>query len=146
MQRFFLDTNIFVYALLASEPLKRARAIDLIESALATRQGCISAQVAQEFTNVALRKFAQRAQPADLADFFTTALRPLITVNTDADLVSHALGLHMEYRYAYYDSLIIAAAQRAQVAVLYSEDLQHGQRLGDLRIENPFLMAVNEAA
>lgn len=56
---FFLDTNIFVYALLASEPLKKQRALQLVEQALASHQGCISDQVIQEFANLAKRKFAQ---------------------------------------------------------------------------------------
>ena len=57
---FFLDTNIFVYALLASEPRKKQRALQLVEQALASHMGCISYQVIQEFANVALRKFASR--------------------------------------------------------------------------------------
>ena len=56
---FFLDTNIFVYALLASEPLKKQRALQLLEQALASHLGCISYQVIQEFANVATRKFVQ---------------------------------------------------------------------------------------
>ena len=55
---FFLDTNIFVYALLASEPLKKQRALHLVEEALGSHRGCISYQVIQEFANVSARKFA----------------------------------------------------------------------------------------
>ncbi len=61
---FFIDTNIFVYALLASEPLKKQRAVQLLEQALATHSGCISYQVIQEFANVATRKFATVCRPA----------------------------------------------------------------------------------
>lgn len=52
---FFLDTNIFIYALLASEPLKKQRALQLLEQALASHSGCISYQVIQEFANVAAK-------------------------------------------------------------------------------------------
>jgi predicted nucleic acid-binding protein len=41
--------------------------------------------------------------------------------------------------YRFYDSLIVASALNSGARILYSEDLQHGRRIGDLRIENPFL-------
>jgi predicted nucleic acid-binding protein len=40
-----------------------------------------------------------------------------------------------------YDGLILAAAVEARCTKLYSEDLQHGQVVEGLRIENPFLGA-----
>jgi predicted nucleic acid-binding protein len=49
------------------------------------------------------------------------------------------LHLQSRYRLSWYDSLIVAAAIQAQCKLLLTEDLQHGQRFGDLRIENPFL-------
>jgi predicted nucleic acid-binding protein len=49
-------------------------------------------------------------------------------------------GLRMQaaHQFAWYDSLIIAAALEGGCKVLYSEDLQHGQHFGDLVVENPF--------
>lgn len=41
-------------------------------------------------------------------------------------------------RLAWYDSLILAAALESRCTILYSEDFQHEQRFGDLRIKNPF--------
>lgn len=58
-ERFFLDTNIFVYTFDIRSPLKRARANDLVACALDTRRGVISNQVVQEFLNVATRKFVK---------------------------------------------------------------------------------------
>ena len=43
------------------------------------------------------------------------------------------------YGYSVYDGLIIAAAVEGDCTRLYSEDLQHGQIIEGLRIENPFL-------
>ena len=74
---FFLDTNIFVYAWLQSEPLKKQRAIELLEQALASRQGCISYQVIQEFANVATRKFAKRLSPDECLQFIDAAMQPI---------------------------------------------------------------------
>ncbi len=144
---FFLDTNIFVYALLASEPRKRTRALQLLEQALASHAGCISYQVVQEFANVATRKFAQRFSTEQCKQFVDAVMQPLNRVASNPALIHLALDLQEETRYGFYDSLVMAAALQAGADVLYSEDLQHHQLVrGTLRIVNPFLMVVNEPA
>jgi predicted nucleic acid-binding protein len=50
-----------------------------------------------------------------------------------------ALRLQGANQLAWYDSLIVAAAMQGGCKILYSEDLQHGRRFGDLVVENPFL-------
>lgn len=141
---FFLDTNIFVYGLLASEPLKKQRAIQLIEYALGSGQGCVSYQVLQEFANVALKKFAQRFTPSECQLFMAAAMVPLCRVQSSIALLDTALALKASTAYSLYDSLIIASAQAAGCDTLYTEDLQHHQLIGDMRIVNPFLAVANE--
>ena len=142
---FFLDTNVFVYALLASEPLKKRRALDLIEQALGSHTGCTSYQVIQEFANVATRKFAQRFTADQCKQFIDAAMEPLNRVASGNALVSTALDLQAETRYSFYDCLVLAAALQAGADVLYTEDLQHGQLLrGTLRVMNPFLLTAND--
>ena len=141
---FFLDTNIFVYALLASEPLKKQRALQLVEQALASHQGCTSYQVIQEFANVATRKFAQRFSSEQCKQFIDAAMQPLNRVASSPELLNAALDLQADTRYSFYDWLVIAAALHARAEVLYTEDLQHNQLLdGTLRVVNPFLMVAN---
>ncbi len=141
---FFLDTNIFVYGLLAAEPLKRQRALQLVESALGSHQGCVSYQVIQEFANVALKKFAQRFQADECKQFIGAALQPLNRVASSAELLDAALDLQAEIRYGLYDCLIIASALQAGCDTLYTEDLQHYQLVrGKLRVVNPFLATAN---
>ena len=142
---FFLDTNIFVYALLASEPLKKQRALLLVEQALASHQGCISYQVIQEFANVSTRKFAQRFTTEQCKQFIEAAMQPLNRVPSSPELLNAALDLQAETRYSFFDCLVIAAALQAGAEVLYTEDLQHNQLIaGALRVVNPFLMVANE--
>jgi predicted nucleic acid-binding protein len=142
---FFLDTNIFVYALLASEPLKKQRALELLEQALASRRGCTSYQVIQEFANVGTRKFAQRFTTEECKQFIDAAMQPLNRVGSSPELIHAALDLQDETRYSFYDSLVLAAALQAGADVLYTEDLQHNQLVhGTLRIVNPFLQVVND--
>ncbi len=142
---FFLDTNIFVYGLLSSEPLKKQRALQLIESALGSRQGCISYQVMQEFANVSTRKFAQRFTGTQCSQFIDAAMQPLTRVASSTGLLHAALELQSQTAYSFYDSLIIASALEAGCDTLYTEDLQHHQLInGSLRVVNPFLAVANE--
>lgn len=143
---FFLDTNVFVYALLASEPRKKQRALQLIEQALATRLGCTSYQVIQEFANVSTRKFAQRFSTDECKQFIDVAMQPINRVGSSPELLNNALDLQVETRYSFYDCLVLAAALQADSNVLYSEDLQHNQLVaGTLRIVNPFLLVANQS-
>ena len=141
----FLDTNIFVYAFMASDERKRGRAVQLIEGALGAGTGRISYQVVQEFANVARQKFAQRMTTADCTAFIDAAMQPMNRVASSTELIHSALDLQDELRYSFYDSLVIAAALQAGAETLYSEDLQHSQSVrGLLRIVNPFLETVHE--
>lgn len=141
----FLDTNVFVYAFLPSDPLKRQRALDLVGDALNTQQGCISMQVVHEFANVATKKAAAKLSSAQCAAFIDVAMAPMSMVPSSRVLVDEAFALRDEFRYSFYDSLMLAAALAAGAGTFYSEDLQDGQLVrGSLRIVNPFASAVHE--
>jgi predicted nucleic acid-binding protein len=137
--RFFLDTNIFVYSFDRSAPDKLRRTTELIRQGVATGQGVVSYQVVQEFFNVALRRFASPMTVAEAEQYLGTVFRPLLAVHSSHAFYAEALHLQDRYRLSWYDSLIVAAAIEARCAVLYSEDLQHGQRFGDLQVANPML-------
>ena len=136
--RFFLDTNIFVYSFDRGSPSKARRATQLIRQAVDTRKGTVSYQVVQEFFNVALRRFAQPMTVGEAEQYLATIFRPLLTVQSSQALYSEALRLTGKHRLSWYDALVVAAATEAGCALLYSEDMQTGQGFGDLRIENPF--------
>jgi predicted nucleic acid-binding protein len=137
--RFFLDTNIFVYSFDKNSAAKARRATQLIRQAVATRKGLVSYQVVQEFFNVALRRFAQPMTVAEAEQYLGTIFRPLLVVHSSQALCSEALRLKGRHQLSWYDALIAAAAIEAGCGLLYSEDLQHGQRFGDLQVENPFV-------
>lgn len=137
--RFFLDTNVFVYSFDRSAPAKARRALQLIRSAVATRKGIISYQVVQEFFNVALRRFANPMTVADAEQYLLTIFRPLVAIHSSPALYGEALRIFDRYRLSWYDSLIVAAAIEGECDVLYSEDLNSGQKFDKLTIANPFL-------
>jgi len=121
--RFFLDTNIFVYSFDQSASAKAQTAAQLIREALTTQKGVISYQVVQEFFSVALKKFAQPMQPADAGQYLITVFRPLLAVHSSQALYAEALFLYVQSKLSWYDSLIVSAAIQAQCEVLFSEEI-----------------------
>lgn len=136
--KFFLDTNIFVYSFDTHAKHKQIRSADLIKEALVRRQGITSSQVVQEFVNVATRKFAVPMHTADALDYLRTVLFPLCEVFPSPSLYETALHVMEDARLGWYDALVIAAAASAECATMYSEDLQSGQVIHGVKICNPF--------
>jgi predicted nucleic acid-binding protein len=136
--RFFLDTNVFVYAFDETAPVHRAKARELVEMALTTRLGVVSYQVIQEFLNVAIKKFAVPLRTADCRTYLEQVLAPLWHVMPSAPLYSQALEVQERSGYGFYDSLIVAAALAAGCRTLYSQDLQSGRHFDSLTVVDPF--------
>ena len=129
--RRFLDTNVLVYAFAANDP-RSARA-----EALIVEGGVIGVQVLNEFTNVTQRQlrwdWEQIEASLAVIEELLGGARPL----TNA-LQTQAVVLARDFKLAFYDALIVAAATDAGCEVLFSEDLQDGQKFGALTVENPF--------
>ncbi len=134
--KFFLDTNILLYMFDETDIDKRTRAEDLIHSGVREGNGCISFQVVQEALNVITKKL--HATTAQAHQFLEDVLNALWHVNPTGRLYRHGLDIVRRYKYSFYDSLIVAAALEAKCEILYSEDLQDGQRIERLTIINPF--------
>ena len=137
--KYFLDTNILVYVFDPMAPLKRERANALVNRALTLGEGCISLQVAQEFLHLCQKKFQAPMTAAEATLYLEDTLKPLCRVFPTVDLLKSALQVKDRHQYHFYDALIVAAALEARCDRLYSEDLSHGQTIGALRIENPFV-------
>ena len=94
-------------------------------------------KIFDETINVLKRKFSLsysqiREAVQELSEGFPIVL---VSVNT----IEMALNLAERYQYSYFDSLILASALEAGCQILYSEDLQDGQRIeNQLTIVNPF--------
>ncbi len=134
----FIDTNVLIYQLDSADRRKHAIADRIVSDAVATESACISFQVVQECLNTVLRKAEIRLDIAAAKAYLDTVLSPLYTVNASLALYQRSLELQERFRFSYYDALIVAAALEGGCKHLLSEDLQHGQRIEGLRIENPF--------
>jgi predicted nucleic acid-binding protein len=136
---YFLDTNILVYTFDGQYPDKQRRSRELVGMALKDGRGCISYQVVQEFLNVATRKFAVPLSSVDANVYLSKVLGPLCEVLCSMSLYGEALEIMSRWHYSFYDSLIIASGLAADCRILYTEDLQHGQKIQNLEIVNPFI-------
>jgi predicted nucleic acid-binding protein len=134
----FLDSNVFVYLFDETDDARRTTAERLVATALASKDASISYQVVQETLNVITRKLATPATPGDARRFLDRVLAPLWRVYPSVTLYERALDLKARYGYSFYDSLIVAGALEAGATRLLSQDLQHGQRIEHLTIQDPF--------
>lgn len=75
----------------------------------------------------------------DLDEYLELVLWPRCQLFPSLEISQKAVQVHETLQYGYYDSLIVASALASGAKVLYSEDLQHGRVIGDLKIVNPFL-------
>jgi predicted nucleic acid-binding protein len=134
--RYFVDTNILMYAHDKSAGAKHDRAKAIVEELWRDRTGVLSTQVLQELA-VNLRRKAGRPLDAKatreiVADYLTWQ----VVVN-GGDSILEALDLEGRYRISFWDALIVQAAQASGAEVLYSEDLSDGQKYGAVRVTNP---------
>ncbi len=132
----FLDTNVLLYAALGKHdhPKKFAISRELV----AGWQFGLSTQVLGEFFVNAQRKSMQPMLPAEAAAMVAyLGERPCAII--DLPLVRSAIDLSERFRISYWDAAIVAAAERLQAEILYSEDFNHGQSYGRVRVMNPFL-------
>lgn len=130
----FFDTNVILYSY--SETTERKNEIEQLH--ILNYDGVISTQVMQEMCNILIKKLKQEhlSVSKTLAELNNNFF---VSVN-DYDTIKKALDIHFRYRFSYYDSLIIASALQNECSVLYSEDLQHKQKIENtLTIINPFL-------
>jgi len=127
----FFDTNILVYAFASNDP-RSARAESLIAEG-----GFIGVQVLNEFTNVTRRKLRWQWEQIEASLAVVEELFGPVAPLTKA-IHARAVQLAREHELSVYDALIVAAAQDAGCARLFSEDLQHGRKFGALTVENPF--------
>jgi predicted nucleic acid-binding protein len=127
----FLDTNVIVYAFSSNDPRGEKA------EALLAAGGIISVQVLNEFVNVSRRK--HRRDWDEIQDALSV-LKVLLDPPQPVTIAVHdaAIVIARDYGYHFYDSLIVAAALRADCSLLYSEDIQHGQTIEGLTIHNPF--------
>jgi predicted nucleic acid-binding protein len=127
----FLDTNVLVYA--NSQGDHRTA----IARQLLLDGGVIGVQVLNEFASVARTQLGLTwAEVHEAIENIVILCPNPRSLSFETHL--HALGLSERYGFSIWDGLIVAAAAEARCSMLLTEDLQHGQVVEGVRIENPF--------
>lgn len=134
--RSFVDTNVWVYAVDGSDPAKQAQARAILHPA-PDKDIVVSAQVLGEFFVVVTGKLARNVSETD-ATAMVQRMAGLPVVPIDASLVAAAIAGGRLWQVAYWDALIIAAAETAGCRLLLSEDLGDGRTYGTVTVSNPF--------
>ncbi|HKI85775.1 MAG TPA: PIN domain-containing protein, partial [Thermoanaerobaculia bacterium] len=133
--RSFVDTNVLFYAEDLDAGAKRDRAQALLRELVVSKSAVLSLQVLREFFAASRAKLGLDAGEAKRR---TEIYSRLEVVELSLEDLMAAIDLHRLHQFSIWDALIVRAALIGRCRVLYSEDLQHGQRIDRLEIRNPF--------
>ena len=133
----FLDSNILVYAYDKTGKNRHKIAKDILMDCWNDRSGIVSTQVLQEFYATVTRKLPITLSRQEARGIIKELLSWSVYQLTPADVVV-ASEIEEQHTLSFWDSLIVVAAQNSGATTLISEDMQHGQQIGGLRIVNPF--------
>jgi predicted nucleic acid-binding protein len=136
--KYFVDTNILMYAHDKAAGEKHERAKVLVEQLWRDRSGVVSTQVLQELA-VNLRKKAGRPVDAKTARAIVADYLSWEVVINIGESILEALDLEDRYQISFWDALIVQAAETSGAVMLYSEDLSAGQTYRGVRVVNPLV-------
>jgi predicted nucleic acid-binding protein len=134
MPNAFVDTNILLYTVEAADQRKTYQARQLI---LKVGNDLVtSTQVLQEFYTNATRKL--RIPPPSAVRAMESICRRKV-IQVSPTLIFAAIDTSERYRLSFWDCLIVEAAVAGSCEILYTEDLNHGQKIRGVLVQNPFL-------
>jgi len=135
--RIFLDTNILIYAHDLDAGQKNIISIDIMRGLWENRLGIISVQVLQEFYVNVTRKIENPLKKSQARGIIESYLAWPVELN-DAGTVLAASEIEERHMLSFWDALIVASARNAKAEKILTEDLNHGQEIEGILIENPF--------
>ncbi len=133
--RYFVDSNVFLYIFDQSDPAKRDAAEQWLAWLWERACGALSWQVVQEFYWNALRK--HHATPQQARSYVSLMAEwnpPDVTLG----MIERAWYWTDQTQVAFWDGMIVAAAERTRCRFLLSEDFEHGRKFGSVTVLNPF--------
>lgn len=135
MSKIFIDTNIFVYSLDNSDSTKKKKARKILKKLVNEHQPVISTQVIQEFYVTATKKLGVDQL---VAKSIIRSFQNFEVVHVNTDLIYNAIDCSILNKLSFWDSLIVSTAEFAKCEVIYSEDMNNGQKILGVEINNPF--------
>ena len=134
MSKIFLDTNILLYTIDQNDTGKQHKARGIVRRVTERNAPVISTQVLQEFYVASTTKLG--VEPL-LAKSIVHAFENMEVVRVDPYLIREAIDVSILNTISFWDALIVVAAESASCETLYSEDLNPGQIIRGVTIENP---------
>jgi predicted nucleic acid-binding protein len=120
------------------EPEKKEKARAILNRIIESHQPVISTQVIKEFYVAATTKLkAEQLIVKNIVHNF----RNMEVVHNDLELIEQAIDISIIAQLSFWDSLIIAAAEKANCEFVFSEDLNAGQTYRGVIVVNPFIEA-----
>ncbi len=135
MSKVFVDTNILAYALDLSDKKRQKKCRESLKQLVTENNGVLSTQVLQEFYVVATKKLGvEPLQAKGLLHSFENY--ELVTVTSSH--IKEAIDCSVINQISFWDALIVVAAESAKCEKIWTEDLNHGQIINGVQIENIF--------
>jgi len=134
MSKIFVDTNILIYSMDEFDPVRQEMCRAVLKSLSNNLHGVTSTQVMQEFYVTATKKLG--ADPLLMKDVLHSFEQFEIVV-VNPEIIYSAIDCSVINRISFWDSLIVVAAESANCEKLWTEDLNDGQLIRGVRIENP---------
>lgn len=134
MPKSFLDTNILIYQMDNRDAGKRKRCRELVRALVVKHEAVISTQILQEFDVACTAKL--RIKPI-LVKGMMHGFQNMEVVTVGIDLINEAVDTSVQYRISFWDSLVVVSAESAKCQYLITEDLNEGQVIRNVRIQNP---------
>jgi predicted nucleic acid-binding protein len=140
VSKIFIDTNILVYTIDKKSIEKSNIARKIVKSIVDIHSPVISTQVIKEFYVVATTKL--KADSIIVKNIIHN-FHNFEVVNNDLELIEQAIDISVLSQISFWDSLIVAAAEKANCEYVFSEDLNSGQLYRGIKIVNPFRESIS---
>jgi len=134
--RTFIDTNVLIYGHDTDAKAKHAAAKSILRELWSERNGVLSPQVLQEFYVNVTKKIPHPLSKESARLVVSTYA--IWCIETTSVEISNAFRIEDESRIGFWDALMVASALKSGAQRILSEDLNAGQTIAGIRIENPF--------
>ena len=133
-KKCFIDSNLIIYLYAGDNDIKRNTLLSMLDI---ENESFISQQVINETCNILIKKFNLKKRSVEKVVLELSEAFGILKATLKTTLKT--LELHQKFKYSFWDSMILATAIENNCNIVYSEDMQHGQKIGNkLTIINPF--------
>jgi predicted nucleic acid-binding protein len=133
----FIDTNVLIYAYDVDAKGKHEVARSVLRELWSDRSGVLSTQVLQEFYVNVTRKISHPLSKASARLVVDSYM--VWCIDTTPGEISAAFKIEDSAKIGFWDALIVASALKGHASQILSEDLNAGQLVAGIRVENPFV-------